>query len=504
MKKLCSVLLTICLLFTALTPAFAQGDCDCGTSPVISVRGFGSELFVPTDGGEKNVFQYDAAEIGAMITGFTGALAQLAMSNDYTGFVAKLKEAVAVLAKDLICDENGDPVTPAVTHSDPTDTDTHKGTEYAYFHRDEEHNNYVFEYDWRLSPLENADLLNEYVQEVKAVTGHDKVTLLSHSEGNSVTASYFYKYGTADIDRSIHLSAAYRGISIIGEAFTKKVDLADKGDGLDSFLTTVLGDETIFTFLKSVVTSLNNLGLLNSVLNGISKVFDKTLDQVYDEILIDTFATMPAMWSFVPDEYYEEAKRTMLGGDEKYAVLTEKIDAYHDNVQTQIVPLLQGAMDEGVSVSIVCGYGIAVIPVTTVTDSQGDMLIDTKYASLGATAAPFGGALESGERLSPDNQIDASTCAFPEQTWFMKYQSHNNFCDPYKAFILWLAQYDGQPTVTSDDAYPQFMMCVGHRYLKPVEATDVRVSTGLVRIIINKLTELFKKLFAKLNLPAFN
>ncbi len=502
MKKLISVLLTLCLLVTALVPVVAAEKCDCGISPVVSVRGFGSELFVQTDAGEKNVFQYNTEEITSMVAGFSGALTQLALKKDYNGFVEKLKDAVAVLAKYLICDENGDPVIPTVTHSDPTDTDTHKGTDYVYFRKEKAHNNYVFEYDWRVSPIENADRLNDYIKAVKEVTGHDKITLLSHSEGNNITASYFYKYGTDDINCTIHLSAAYQGISIIGEAFTKQVDLADKGDGLQSFLTTVLGDDTVFTFLKSLVTSLNNMGLLNSLLNGLSTVFDKTLDQVYDEILIDTFATMPAMWSFVPDEYYAEAKEIMLGEDPKYGKLIEKIDAYHDNVQTHVPALLQNALDDGVKLAISCGYGISVIPVTTVTDSQGDMLIDTKYASLGATTAPFGGALDSGERLSPDAQIDASTCAFPEYTWFVKYQSHNDFCEPYKAFVLWLIQFEGQPTVSSNEEYPQFLRCVAHQYLKPVEPGDIRTSEGLLITLLQKIISFFKTLFEKLSVSA--
>ena len=196
----------------------------------------------------------------------------------------------------------------------------------------------------------------------------------------------------------------------------------------------------------------------------------------------------------------------MFGDDEKYATLISRIDDYHYNVQNNITDILSAAMDSGTPVAIVCGYGIAVIPVTTVTDSQGDMLIDTKYASLGATAAPFGGKLESGERLSPDSQIDASTCAFPEYTWFVKYQSHNNWCEPYKAFILWLAQYDGQPTVTTNEAYPQFMICVNHEYLRAVEPTDERVNTGLLQRLLKRLMEMFRKLFGgfSASLPKFD
>ena len=501
MKKVFSVLLSVLLLFGTVLPVFAAHADECDIYPVISVRGFGSDLYVlGDDGGEKNAFSYSASQIAAMTSDLTEGLAKLALSNDYSGFVEKMRAAVSVIAANIMFNDEGESVLPTVTHSDPTDVDTHLNTDYAYFRREEEHGNYVFEYDWRKSPMEVADELNDYIQQVKAVTGHDRVVLLSHSEGNNVTLAYFYKYGTKDVIRSIHLSAAWQGISIIGEAFTKRVDLYNKGDGLRSFLNTVLGTETGYTFLNAMVGSLNRTGVLNGLLNGMDVVLDKTLDQVYDEILIETFATMPAMWSFVPDEYYEEAKQVMFGGDEKYADLIALIDDYHDNVQTKAVSLVQKAMDEGVGVAISCGYGISVIPVTTVTDTQGDMLIDTKYASLGATAAPFGGELESGARLSPDRQIDASTCAFPEITWFVKYQSHNNFCAPYKAFTLWLAQYDGQPTVTTNAAYPQFMICIDHEYLRAVEPDDERANMGLIEWLIDAIRKLFKKLAEALHL----
>ena len=502
MKKVFSILIAAVLLATMLTPAFASEAQECDVYPVISVRGFGADLFVVNeDGSETGAFSFEPAQIANMVKDATSALTVLALRQDYTGFVDKMRETVGMIVGNLLCDNEGNSVKQIVTHSDPTDVDTHLNTDYAYFKKDGEHGNYVFDYDWRLSPMDIADELNAYIQEVKAVTGHDKVVLLSHSEGNNVTMAYYYKYGTADVYKTLHLSAAWQGISIIGAAFTKQVDLQDKGDALQSFLSTVLGDDTVFDFLNSLVVSLNNAGVLNGVLNGLDTVLDKTLDQVYDEILIDTFATMPAMWSFVPDDYYEDAKQVMFGGDEKYSALIERIDEYHDNVQIHTADILRQAMADGVYAVIACGYGISLIPVTNVTDTQGDMLIDTKYSSLGAIAAPFGGELESGERLSPDAQVDASTCAFPEITWFLKYQSHNNFCEPYKAFLLWAAQYDGQPTVTTNEAYPQFMICVNHEYLRAVEPTDQKTSVGLLQRLIDAILQLFKKLADTLNLP---
>ena len=508
MKKLLSILLTAVMLLTLLVPAFAAESCDCDQTPVISVRGFGSELYaVDANGNEKNAFAFSANEIAGMANGLLNALTALAVKRDYDGFVAGLKNAVSVLAANLLCDENGDSVNTVVTHSEPTDVDKHKGDEFIYFRGDEDHNNYVFEYDWRLSALELADQLNDYIEAVKKTTGHDQVTLISHSEGNNVTASYFYKYGSASVNKTVHLSAAWQGISIVGEAFTKQIDVENKGSGFESFLTTFLGTDGFVGFINALVSSLNRAGVLNALLNGLDRLFDKTLTQVYDEILVDTFATMPAMWGFVPDEYYADAKEAMFGGDaEKYAALIEKIDAYHDNVQVRVPDIMHTAMDNGTAAAIVCGYGIAVIPISTVTDAQCDFLIDTKYASLGATTAPFGGTLESGDPnyTSPDKMVDASTCAFPEITWFMIYQDHNNFNDSYKDFILWLVRYNGQPTITTNEAYPQFMIAVGLDEVRPSAANDRRDPQTLLQAFIKLLKRLMEKLFGGISLPAIS
>lgn len=119
------------------------------------------------------------------------------------------------------------------------------------------------------------------------------------------------------------------------------------------------------------------------------------------------------------------------------------------------------------------GYAIAPIPVYDNCVDQTDMLIDTKFGSLGATCAPIGETLKAdstNKYLSSDLLVDASTCAFPDSTWFVRYQDHNDFCDAYNDFVYYLLTADGQPTVTSNAAFPQFMACDGHKVLVPAGA----------------------------------
>ena len=149
------------------------------------------------------------------------------------------------------------------------------------------------------------------------------------------------------------------------------------------------------------------------------------------------------------------------------------------------------------------GYAIAPIPVYDNCVDQTDMLIDTKFGSLGATCAPIGETLKAdgaNKYLSGDLLVDASTCAFPDSTWFVRYQDHNDFCDAYNDFVYYLLTFDGQPRVTSNAAFPQFMACDGHKVLVPAGAlpeADTRPS--IIRLgentykLIKELIESNKK-----------
>ena len=86
--------------------------------------------------------------------------------------------------------------------------------------------------------------------------------------------------------------------------------------------------------------------------------------------------------------------------------------------------------------------------------------------SIGATCSPIAETLGDGYKqanidcghnhVSPDKKIDASTCKYPEYTWFVKGNPHNKFNAPYREFITWAILFDGQPTVHSNEKYPQF------------------------------------------------
>ena len=89
-------------------------------------------------------------------------------------------------------------------------------------------------------------------------------------------------------------------------------------------------------------------------------------------------------------------------------------------------------------------------------------------ASFGATTSTVYGTLDEdyivnrlaenkGKYISPDKQIDASTCLFPEYTWFAKGVSHSDRPDAEYEILYAAMRADRQLTV-DDFKYTQFMV----------------------------------------------
>ena len=67
-------------------------------------------------------------------------------------------------------------------------------------------------------------------------------------------------------------------------------------------------------------------------------------------------------------------------------------------------------------------------------------------------------ALGFGKYISPDRMIDASTCAFPDNTWFIKGAIHNDVV--LGVDVLYENVFDSTDDVTVEtyDTHPQFLV----------------------------------------------
>jgi hypothetical protein len=115
---------------------------------------------------------------------------------------------------------------------------------------------------------------------------------------------------------------------------------------------------------------------------------------------------------------------------------------------------------------IVAGYNMQRTPLVVSYKNDSDATVDTKYASVGATVAHIDETLGSGYRqacdcghshISQDGRIDASTCALPENTWFIKNMLHSKIHGGMMELYNWFFYSDEYCNVFSSPLYPQFL-----------------------------------------------
>jgi len=313
---------------------------------------------------------------------------------------------------------------------------------------------YNFRYDFRIDPFDAAAQLNDFIEALCKQTGHSKIALTGNSQGACTVMTYIKEYGTKRLENLIIINGAWQGLTLVGQLFTKQFDIS--GPALAAYLSN--GDDGLLPASLDVLRAAGLLDFISPLSHVLYRVIAPT---AFEQALMPVFGQMPSIWTFVPDEYYEDAVKFMLGSDPKYDVLRARIDKYHYEVMMQVPALVKKAMKDGVKVSVIASYGMAPMPFTPDSAYQSDGLIDSAREAHGATYAPLGQALpppkteKESKYRSPDGVFDASTCLLPDQTWFIKYNDHS--AGAAEDLIQWIIRSKKQPTVWQNPAFPQYL-----------------------------------------------
>ncbi len=472
LRAILAVVLSVSVLISIIPAAFAR---EPEVTPVVVISGMASMPL--TLEGEK-VWAPSANRIFTLVKKILVPTVELLISMDYGKFFNSTVKALSEFINPLECDDDGNSVYNVEHLEFPLSADN-----YREYYEDEKLTNemaivhsyadalggknvYFFNYDWRMSPLDHADDLKAFIDNVKAETGSSKVCLVACSMGGTVLLSYLEKYTADSVKNCVFASTAFQGTSVVGELFQKQV-LFD-ADGLIERINQ-LGKNGVAQVIFPIVTGLlDKLGIMDFAVDLANGLVLDQLDAVYKNLIEVTFGHMPGIWALVADEYYAQAKSTLLD-PVRNKRLIEKIDGYHDSVQVNAERIIAGAESLGCEVYIISQYGRQGLPVSPVsTSGNNDFLIDTVYSSGGAVAAGYGKTLPSGykqantacghDHLSADRVVDASTCMRPERTWFIKDMAHIDF--PYgsdaSALLIWLSTGRGLD-VFSSEKFPQFM-----------------------------------------------
>ena len=459
MKKALASLLALIIMCAGLLPCFAAEEkCNCGESPIVYIAALGSG-YVFRDAGtenEKQLFRPKTEDILSDFAPLVPAAGDLLLYGNYDKFGDSLIGCVNTAFGDLAMDENGNSL-PNVTSEEFHPESAEHGIDYSYY----------FGYDFREDPIENAKKLHAFIQEVKEITKHDTIRCRASSMGGVTALAYIKLYGTKDIETLILQNCPLQGTAVAGELYNGKVEI--NKDALVRYASGALpsmDSDALAGILITLIDMLDSAGVWAGLVDIADVIVENLKDRVFNEALIPIFGTMPGIWSFVPDEYYESAKDFMKLNKETHAVLLERLDFYHYEVQSKAGELLKSAQADGTNIYIVAGYNMQRTPLVEAYKNNSDGTVDTQYASVGATCAHIGEELPKDYKqavaseynyISPDRVIDASTCALPEQTWFIKDMLHSTCHDGHDEFYRVLYESEEQLTVHDMKQYPQFM-----------------------------------------------
>ena len=479
-KKTLALAMAVIMLLSVMPIAFAKDE-----TPVIVVSGMASYTLDDGKTGEQ-VYGPKTDVILGVVKRAIPDITKFLLTKDYQALAdAVVGDVYESIFEKMSCDEEGNSKHNITTKLFPESVDNYPD-EWDLNEKlaDEEaviaamiktvgaENTYFFNYDWRLNPMETADKLNAYIENVKKEEGSSKVTLIPCSMGGVMTNSYLSKYGSASIEKIIYAMTAFHGMDMVGELFNKNLSL-----------DTALLTEYLFSFQKDKV----DMQILMALIETLTEVapmigqsldffIDETLlelsDRVYNEILVGSLGSCPGFWSFIPDNYYEGAKKAMFG-DKINPEFERKIDDYHYNVLVKAPEIMDKARQNGTAIILLSSYGFVGAPCTTTAYQQSDCLIETYHEGGGATTAFWGKTLGdknykalgtvcgdmSHNHVSTDLIVDASTGIYPEYTWYLKYNKHVglDYDTDCTDFLGWLVTTDGQPTVHDNESYPQFM-----------------------------------------------
>lgn len=347
---------------------------------------------------------------------------------------------------------------------------------------------YTFSFDWRKDMHTLAGELNDYIEEVKSVTDSDKVALVAFSQGNCVVMTYLYEYyysaekpeDRAGIEAVVFMCGAMNGVGACEDPVSGNISIDSLS--LLRYLKTCFEGMPALMGLYYMVEMLYSVGIMDWLVDTVNEYLESRLDSAVDPYLINTFGALPGFYAMMSPEVYAEAEQFMFGTverQEKYAGMIEKNRYYHNEVQANNENIINMLMADGKNVAIIAEWGYPIAPATRDNDRMTDFSICTSQESFGATCSEVDGILgynyvqakecECGnDHVSCDLQIDASTCAYPDITWFGKNLKHDAGSRFWGDLVDLIVYSDEQINVWTYSDYPQFSVNYEDRFLVPL------------------------------------
>ncbi len=485
MKKILSVFLCLIITVGCIAPTFATEPEEYPTIYVIGAHK--NEIYNAE--GEK-VYPLKA-DFGAIIKETLGPcledLAKGMVTDDYTDYAEEFNASWAPIFEDLILDKNGD-VTNGSYPEFYTSTDHLVGKTSGFGVWD-----CRFWYDWRESPIKTAHELKAHIDDVMEKTGKSKVQLIGRCYGSNVIAAYlelYKEHAKAVVSDISYYSSSIMGVDFMSALFSGQIKI--ENDTFANFLEFyvdergLIGDENYAGLVTALVEILQQAKMLGITGDALTSFIGKFKDDLFPLIIRNTFGGWLSYWAMVTPELYESARDYIFNTDEiraEYAGFIAKADDYYYNVQVHAIDTMLEMKEAGINFYIFAKYNFPEFPLYEGASVQSDADTPVFRQSFGATCADYGEVLsqeyldsvpaEKQKYISPDKIIDASTCLFPDTTWFVK-DLHHNYFAPVEKPSVEIMRYD---LTVDSEKYPQYMVNVENASLAPLVVTDEDLKT---------------------------
>ncbi len=500
MKKFTAVLLSLFMLSALFAPALAA---DFEERPTVYVTGARVTHIYAADG--SFLFPNDSVDTGEVIKeAIRPCLQKLALgmiTDDYEAWAQEFYKAVIKALGKLPLDKNGEVSDGSYAEHPYNYSLPEKTSNYGAY-------DYRLWYDWRISPLETAELLKKYIEEVKAVTGEEKVNITGRCYGANVVQAYLTLYpehALANVDDIAYLSSSVDGIDVLGALFCGDVELDDQAitNFADYYMENgeLIEDEETRSLIMAAIELFNEVKVLGLTGDALELFVERVKEDVFPLVLKDTFGGWPSYWAMVPAERYEEAKAFVFKGvEDEYAGFIEKCDNYYNNVQLKAEETLRELDRQGIDFYMISKYNFPDFPVYDGATALSDGNTSVKRQSFGATCADHGtvlsdkyiNSLESKVYLSPDLKINAATCLFPETSYFIKNMHHETFPAAINDFAM---NVMNKEATVSGGEYSQFLLYNGTSTLEAVSGPDedaAKPKDSTLSLLLNFLSKLLK------------
>ena len=496
-RVICIFMIVVTFMFSCGITNVAQAAKYENDLPIVYVKGRGRTIY---NSKGKQLYPFTVSvedQIMAKSDILVDAAQKSMLTGNWDTFCDKLIEIVDPIFKELRLNNNGE----ATDGSYIIEASTPKVKKSGYYLYD-----YVFEYDSRLDPVAVSTKLNKYINKVLEKTGKSKVQLVGRCLGSSIVASYLSFYGISKVDSVLFYVPSAMGTLLCGEVFSGKLKF--NASTIDYYVNNYTTDSEVSDGMKTFLSIMTKLQVVGIGTSTIQSIYNKIYKKLMPRLILASYGTMPAYWSMVGEPYYELAKELVFGNETaKYAKLIKKIDNYHYNVQQKLYSKLTNFKKKGLKVAVIAKYDTMLLPVLESSNKQADGLVELETLSFGATSANFktifsdsyiykAEAAGTDKYISCDRIVDASTCLFPDNTWFIKDQIHGKFPSSVNYIMYEFFHKKAQLTVWNSK-YPQFMDYIA----KEDKLIDLKYSyeedsnTQHQGAVLMNIIELFTKIF---------